>query len=276
MACFSKFVNHRWIERSVLEDVLALLRQLGLAKLLHAAKIAELRRTSGLGLFAPFISVLIHVALLGFVMSQVFGESVEKFMPFFAVSFCIWQAMTIFISEAVYVNERAYQYLAFSRLSGFIVPLINVMDFGLNLALKMAAAVIVISVVNFSVLVEANYLYFAVGWIFVLMTAALWSLPLAFLFDRFRFLRGFLPQVLFAIYLVSPILWEPKRIADHRWVVDFNPVFHLIEIIRQPILHGVFPFVSFGVLIFIALVGFVLTIVFYKKNRELVVFRWVA
>jgi lipopolysaccharide transport system permease protein len=145
-----------------------------------------------------------------------------------------------------------------------------------NLLLKTLAAMVIIVVVNFGVLLGGNYLAFCVGLVLVAFVSFEWALPIAYVFDRFRLLRGFLPQIIFAVYLLTPILWKPARLGEHRWVVDFNPVFHVIEVARSPVISGAWPLTSIVVVLGLCFFGLLLSFLLYSANRELVVFRWIA
>lgn len=268
--------NWRWVERDFLTDIRMLYSQRELAWQLHLADIAENKRNSGLGLVAPFISVLVHVLLLGTVMGLVFHEPLESFIPFFAVSFSIWQGISIFVSDISYANEKAARYLSFPNISGYISSLVSTYDFIIALFLKMVASFIIIAFINPTTVLNANFVAFAFGLILLTLVMICWSLPLAYVFDRVRILRGFLPQILFAVYLVTPILWAPDRLETHMWVVDFNPIFHLIEVARAPIVQSAFPLASYCVCFGLILVGLALSKVLFKANRDLVVYRWVA
>jgi lipopolysaccharide transport system permease protein len=269
-------VTHRWVDRGFVEDLLSLRRQSALAWQLYLARVAEFRRGSGLGYAAPFISVLAHVVLLGSVMSLVFREPIETFIPFFTISFCLWQVISIGVSESANTNERAAQYLSFPHVSGFIVHYVNTLELLATVLLKILASLIIVLCVNFRLLQHANYpaLLFGIGLIIVTMFA--WSLPISYFFDRFRILRGFLAQIIFAVYLATPVMWSPDRLEGHRWVVDYNPVFHLIEVGRAPLLNGTVPALSLFVTAGLIMCGLLVSAALFERNRELVVYRWIA
>jgi lipopolysaccharide transport system permease protein len=271
-----KSLTYRWIDRNFLDDLLTALFQVPLAYQLYLAKVAELRRSSGLGLIAPFVSVLVHVVLLGSVMSLVFKEPIETFIPFFAISFSLWQAISISVSESALAHDRSAQYLSFPQISGFIVHLVEAFELLFTLLFKVVAALIVIAAVNPGVLAKANYFQLIIGIVLIVLVMFAWALPISYFFDRFRILRGFLAQIIFAIYLVTPILWNPGRLANHRWVVDLNPVFHLIEVGRSPLLNGSISISSFIIVMGLILTGLLASGALYKLNRDLVVYRWIA
>ncbi|CDM62460.1 MULTISPECIES: ABC transporter permease [Rhizobium] len=271
-----KSSNWRWVERDFLTDIRMLYSQRELAWQLHLADIAENKRNSGLGLVAPFISVLIHVLLLGTVMGLVFHEPLKSFIPFFAISFSIWQGISIFVSDISYANEKAARYLSFPNISGYISNLVSTYDFVIALLLKIVASFIIIAFINPVMVLQTNYLAFSVGLCLLTLVMICWSLPLAYVFDRVRLLRGFLPQILFAVYLVTPILWAPDRLQAHKWVVVFNPVYHLVEVARAPIVDSSFPVASYCVCFVLIVCGLALSKALFGANRDLVVYRWMA
>jgi lipopolysaccharide transport system permease protein len=266
----------RWIDRDILADLKALYRQRHLAWLLYLAGIAEQRRGSGLGLYAPFVSVLLQVVLLGSVMSLVLGEETHAFIPFFAVSFSLWQGFSSAVSTSANANERAIRYLLFPHVSGYIVHLIDAYEYAIALVLKLLASGLIILAVNPSILLGAHYGAFILGLLLSSLTLFVWALPLAYVFDKVRLLRGFLPQMMFALFLITPIFWQPERLAGHPWLILGNPVYHFIEVARAPLLQGTVPWISIGAVLALMAVGAALTAALHRKNRGIMVYRWVA
>ena len=209
-------------------------------------------------------------------MALVFNEPIIDFMPFFAVSFALWQGLSIHISESANSNERAAQLLSFPYISGFMIHFVNILEFYFALFFKFLAVLIVILTVNPSVIIGMNLASFFFGFSLVGLLMFAWSLPISCLFDYFRILRGFLPQILFAIYLITPILWNPDRLSEHQWVVNANPVYHVIEVVRAPLLEGIWPWDSIAVVALLCAMGWLASILAFKANRSLIVFRWIA
>jgi lipopolysaccharide transport system permease protein len=59
-------------------------------------------------------------------------------------------------------------------------------------------------------------------------------------------------------------------------VFDLNPVYHVIEVARTPLLSGTLPWTSLAVVVALSAIGVLLSRAFYSANRELVIYRWVA
>jgi lipopolysaccharide transport system permease protein len=66
---------------------------------------------------------------------------------------------------------------------------------------------------------------------------------LAYVAARFRDLPHALGLILQAMYFVSPIYFEAKlfRNGGLGALVDYNPIYHLLEIVRAPLLRGAWP-----------------------------------
>ena len=90
------------------------------------------------------------------------------------------------------------------------------------------------------------------GWswlaaILVFPFAALIAWPLAtclaYVGARFRDLPHALGLIMQAMWFVSPIYFEAKLFRDGGLdaLVDYNPIYHLLEIVRAPLLRGEWP-----------------------------------
>lgn len=268
--------QHSLVGRSFKNELVLAFQQRGLAYHLYQAFLADHKKNMGLGLLIPFFSVFFYVSLLGFTMSLVFHEPINTFIPFFAISFSIWQQIANMLSEGAHANDKTFRFLSFPLVSGFIVHLSMAYDFFVALLMKLFASILIIAWVNLTLLVHINYIAVLLGLILLTLTLLSWSIPIAFFFDKYRIMRCFLPQMLFIVYLITPIFWDSSRIVTHYWVIQLNPVFYLIELIRVPILYGHWPLVSYEVSVIMIIFGLAASYFLFPINRNLVMFRWLA
>jgi lipopolysaccharide transport system permease protein len=77
----------------------------------------------------------------------------------------------------------------------------------------------------------------------LLMTGWVLATFLAYFATRFRDIPHALGLLLQALWFVSPVYFEPKvfRDAGLSALVDWNPIFHLLQIVRAPLLAGQWP-----------------------------------
>lgn len=265
-----------WIERGLIEDLFLAVRQRRVARMLYMAEIAESRRATGLGLLGPFLSTALHMVVLGMVMSIVFAQPLREFIPYFGLSFAIWQTLSAAIGRMANASERAVRFLAFPRLSSLIIYMVDAYDYVLGLAARLLSTLVVIAIVNHEILVSANFPAFALGMLLASVVVIIWSPIATVVFNNFRILRGFLPQILLLIFLITPVFYSADRFSEHRWVADFNPVYHLIEVVRAPVIDGNWPVVSLAVCIGLVLGGLVLLRIVHRRQRLAMVYGWIA
>ena len=68
-------------------------------------------------------------------------------------------------------------------------------------------------------------------------------------------MRKLLPNLTFILYLTTPIMWRRERLGDHTWIADINPVYHMISLVREPLLGHTPSALSWWVAIGLAVVG---------------------
>ncbi len=75
-------------------------------------------------------------------------------------------------------------------------------------------------------------------------------------------------NLMFLLFLVTPIFWRPEVVGDRRFIVDANPLYHFIEILRQPLLGMAPSDLSWGVVLVITVLGWGLTLAVYPYYRK--------
>ena len=76
----------------------------------------------------------------------------------------------------------------------------------------------------------------------VLITMVSWGAVMGMISSRFRDLRFMIPYIAQLVFFITPIFWRPTGTVSgwRRSLVNYNPFYGLIEIIREPLL-GVQP-----------------------------------
>lgn len=67
--------------------------------------------------------------------------------------------------------------------------------------------------------------------------------------------------------IVTPIYWSVKMTGDRAAFVDWNPFFHLIELVRAPLLGEAPRSLSWGVAAVMAAIGLPLSLDLYRRSR---------
>ena len=91
---------------------------------------------------------------------------------------------------------------------------------------------------------------------------------------RYRDIPQVIANVIQVIFFVTPIFWSPETLPNRPAFVVFNPFYHLIEIVRAPLLGGCRAAMSWGLCIGMALVGCGFTAWLYRRAHARIAY-WV-
>jgi ABC-type polysaccharide/polyol phosphate export permease len=220
-----------------------------------------------LGLTATVLSV-------GILYGVLFGNELSEYLPYFTAGLVTW----MFLSSAI--NDGCTVFLGAAALIRAIpVPLVVHVY-------RMLARQLLVLAHNFLLIVglwlilrwplDANVLLLMPGLALNVILALGLALFFGIVAARFRDIQLIVSMVLQLLFLMTPIMWQPKSLKGSAtsYVADLNPVYHLIEIIRQPMLSQAPTSTSWAIAGAVAAGSFALGLAFYARFRHRVPF-WV-
>jgi lipopolysaccharide transport system permease protein len=227
---------------------------------------------SVLGPFWLTISMGTLVAVLGLVFSTLFHQDVAKTLPYISTGIIFWGLLTSCINEGttVFISAESYIRNLPMPLSVHFYRMMarNLIIWVFNMAIYLVVAV------YFGLMPEWNALLFIPGFILFLINAAWISLAVGVLSTRYRDIPQVIANVLQVVFFLTPIFWSPESLPNRPAFVLFNPFYHLIEIVRAPLLGEVVPLVSWGLCVGMALAGFGFTAWLYRRAHARIAY-WV-
>jgi ABC-type polysaccharide/polyol phosphate export permease len=225
------------------------------------------RRTM-LGPFWSALNSLIFVTILATVYSVLWKTELKNFLPFVAAGYFVWNFFAVCIGESCSIFHAHGETLKTMPVPpmallvrvlarNFIVFLHNLLIFfGIALILGLPVWGILLALP---------------GVVIVGLTCMGFGTALAFLCSRFRDFEQIIQSVLQVVFFVSPILWQEKSLPENaKWLADYNLVYHLLRVARDPLL-GIVPPLS-SVLIAVATMMAALTlgaVVYHNFRRRL-------
>lgn len=223
-------------------------------------------RRSLLGPFWITISVGVMVAAMGILYSQIFQQEIESYLPFVGCSFILW----FFISGMI--NEGC---------TTFIVSEHQIRQINLPLsvyALRLLWRNIIVFLHNFVVMALLIIIFgkYSLSIIIFLFTFSLictlfffYNMTLGIVCARYRDVPPIVLSVTQLLMFITPIFWQKEFLTKYHWITDLNPVFHILEILRNPLLGKPFPMYSlffvFGILAF--LITSTVILLYKYRNR---------
>lgn len=232
---------------------------------------ARYRRTI-LGPFWATMSLAIFVGALGMLYAQLWNADVNKYLPYLAAGFTMWLLVSSLMMEGCNVFASAEGIVKQIRLpfSLFILAMLvrNVLISAHHLI------VFIIVMVIFSIQINFATLLFIPGLILVLLNMTWFALVFGPLCTRFRDVPQLVASILQITMFVTPIMWpvEYGRGLAQSIFVDANPFYHLIEVVRAPLLGQVPSMYVYIYLIVLSAIGLCIGTVFFGRSRGRLVF----
>lgn len=249
-------------------DILKAFRKIDLATLLGWHDVKQRYMRSSLGPFWLTLSMAVIICAIGIVFSQLFQTPLKEFLPFLTIGIILWSFIMTSLSEGC---------TGFIASDGIIkqlpIPLFTHVLRSLWRNIIIFAHNIIIVPIVFLIVGAPFYwnsLLAIPGFILVCLNLAWVMLILAVICTRYRDLIQIVASILQVLFYISPIMWMPERLPDHigKYLLTLNPVYHLLEVLRAPLL-GEFPSsLNWLAACFMALAGWAVAIGFYGKFRH--------
>lgn len=229
-------------------------------------------RRSKLGPFWITLSMAIMVLALGLLYGQIFGQDLHDYLPFLAAGFVIWGMI------ASLVNDGCQSFiLAEGMIRQLNAPLSiyayrglwsTLIAFAHNIWVFLGVAL------WFGVDLNGNLLWVPVA-LLVLFLNGLWmALFLGLLSARFRDVPLIVGSVVQVLFFITPVIWKPEMLPGRALWLDLNPFYHLVEIMRAPLLGQAPALGNWLPVIAITVVGWAVALFFYSAYRWRVAY-WV-
>lgn len=191
-------------------------------------------KRSVLGPFWITLSMAIFVFSLGLVMSTVFNQDIDDLLPYIATGMIFWSLFSSSLLEAcnVFTENAGYiKNVPCSKIS-FLFRMLarNFLIFLHNMLIYLFIFVI------FKHEMNLNYLWFLVGFPIFLINMTWITLSLAFIAARYRDTNHIVVNLIQVLFFLTPIFWSIETIPNRPAYIDYNPIYHLLEIVRSPLL----------------------------------------
>jgi ABC-type polysaccharide/polyol phosphate export permease len=254
------------------KDVYRGLKEVGLPLFLAKTDIRQRYRRSSLGPFWITISTGVMIACLGLIFGKIFKSPIDEFLPFLSAGLIIWGVISQVVIEATGVftsSEAIMKQLSIPYFShvvrmvarNFIIFLHNLLIFPIVcLLFKITPAPTLLLIIPGLAILLVNLLWLA--------------LFLGIVCTRYRDLTQIVSSLLQIAFYVTPIIWLPSLLPakSSTMLLDPNPVYHLIQIVRCPLLNQAPSLLNWLVTIGMGIFGWLITLLIFNRYRTRIVY----
>lgn len=227
-------------------------------------------RRSTLGPVWITLSTLVSIVALAIVYTNIFKIPAEQYLPFLTLGVVVWGLLSTLVLEAcgVFISAES------------IIKQVN-LPFGVHVA-RMVWRNFIVFFHNFFVAIliliymgtpiKAGMLTVPLALVLVAVTGAAAGYLLGAICTRFRDIPQLLTSLMTVLFYVTPVIWTPSMLKGHEELMNFNPMFHYLEIVRAPLLGDPVPEVSWAVALGFTAALILSAHLFLKRYRNRIAF----
>lgn len=224
-------------------------------------------RRTVLGPFWTTFSLGIFIVTLGIVWSQLWKQDPKIYLPFLTSGMLAWALISSIITEGCSTftaAEGVIKTLSFSYtfLSCAVVWRNFIVLFHNSLIFLLVFVYASLSVSWNTMLIIPGLLLISVNGVWV-------AILLGVLCARFRDIQQIISSILQVSMFVTPIFWSPDQLgARFAGIIDYNVLFHFVEVIRSPMLGKSPALWTYVVVACCTVIGWIGTFLLYSRFRR--------
>ena len=191
-------------------------------------------RRSVLGPFWFTLSTMIMVGVLGVLYAILLKQDIAEYLPYLGIGLVVWQYLS------ACVNEGSTAFIG----AGYLIKQIR-MPMTVHacrvvwrnfVILLHSLPVLVLLLVPFGHAPGLDLFLAIPGLLLILLNGVWIGIVLGLVCTRYRDVLPIVGNIVQIAFFFTPIMWTKELLKERAWVADYNPLHHLIEIVRGPIL----------------------------------------
>jgi ABC-type polysaccharide/polyol phosphate export permease len=226
------------------------------------------RRTM-LGPFWTSISLSMYVLGVGLVGAGLWHQDASQYLPFLASGMVAWLLVSTIITEActLLVSGHAlfrnvtfeYSILAYALVWRNLITFLHNLVVWLLIVLVLRPEALGLA----TLLAIPGVLLIALNGVWISLLCGMFCL-------RFRDVTPLVSSILQIGMLITPIFWPPESLQGSRRLVfvETNPLHHMVDIVRSPLLGKLPGITSYVVVLLITVGGWYLTYIVLRRFRR--------
>lgn len=257
--------------RSLFRDYLASLRNPGFWIYATWLELASKYRRSRLGLFWVFFPPVAYMFGVGGFFSKIMGRDPYLFIPHLGMGYLIFRLITVTLGESTTTFSGHSNFIldGRGRLTDYVLRVFSKAFFYFVVALPVLGVALWLA----SDFQLAGILPSLLGFVLVLLNIAWMVILVAVLGARLPDVTQLIGSALMFSFLFTPILWFAADVPMgtlRGTIARANPLFHLVEIVRAPLLNETIEPLTWKYLFVMTVLGWLLASFVYRRYARFV------
>jgi homopolymeric O-antigen transport system permease protein len=228
-------------------------------------------RRSTLGPFWASLSMGAQVLVTGLVMAYLFHMTLHRYLPYICIGLIIWSFLTTIISEGASAFISSAELILQVKRPLFVYLLQVVWR---NLIVGAHTIVIFFVVAFLFALFPGPTYLLAIPGLALFVLNCVWAAGVVgILSTRFRDIPLIVTNAFMALFWLTPVVYEVDQMSGPiRTLISYNPLYHVVEVFRAPLLQTMPSATNWLVAIGTALFGWLLLLLLFARTRKRIPF----
>ena len=266
----ASFRGSRGFSSDIDRDLLSGIRAWPMWTMLGWNDIRQRYRRSVLGPFWITLSVAVFISLLGVIYSNIFKIELRTYLPFLTLGYVIWGFVAQATGESSLSFQESAHIIRQIRLPYSIFAFRVVWR---NFIVFLHTIVVFIPIAIFYDVRPGFVGFLALpGLALVYVNQAWVTLALAIVCTRYRDVHQIVNTGIQIMLFTTPIMWPVSALGSAAFIAYVNPLYHLLELVRAPMLGEVPSVASWLVAFGFAVLGWTIAILLLRRATYRLVF----
>jgi len=195
-------------------------------------------RRSSLGAGWIFVNLAIMILAIGLIYGRLLGQDLRSFIPYLTVGLITWNYLTNSIVEGGNAFVASEGYIKQISLPLYVYVFRFFVSIGVTTAISGAAYILI--AILYGVPLHRGTLWVIPGILLIMIASLLLIAIFAHLNARFRDAAHLATIFMQVAFYVTPVIFPADLLRSRglALVIDANPLYHLLEVVRAPLLNG--------------------------------------
>jgi ABC-type polysaccharide/polyol phosphate export permease len=235
-------------------------------------EIRQRYRRSVLGPFWLTISTGAMIAGMGPLYGKLLNLDIAAYFPYLAISFVMWLLIANLINDScnAFISAEGFIKQIKLPLTVHILRVVwkNLIIFAHNLLIVVAVLLF------YRPTVDWRLLLMPLGVLMIAINGVWVGILFGLLCARFRDIPQIISSLVQMFFFLTPVMWKADTLGTYLWFAQINPLFHFLEIVREPLIGGRASHLSWAVVLGITVTGYVVALVVFSRFRARIAY-WV-
>ncbi|MDR1462540.1 MAG: ABC transporter permease [Azoarcus sp.] len=255
-----------WHEHDGSNDIITSLSAAHVWLALGWHDIRQRYRRSVLGPLWFTLSTFILVGTLGFLYSNFLNQEISLYLPFLGAGLVVWQYLNSCAGDAATTFTQAGSLIKQIRMPITIHILRMVWR---NFVIMLHSLPVLLIMMLFLGHVPTPEMLLVPLGLLLLAANCVWiGVVLGILCTRYRDIQPIVGNLFQVVFFFTPVMWTVDLLKERAWVAEFNPLYHLIQVVRAPLIGAPLEIQSWTCALGMSVMGFALAQYLMKRCRN--------